>query len=233
MQLVAPDILEAAVKDEGLSLALSVTFLLIGALLWFVGGLTHRFWVVLGATVIAGVVGLFVGKRFDMQPLVAGLLLAVSIGALALSLFRVMLFIASGSAVLWLAGAVAPSWDEPIACFLAGGLLGIAMYQVCVIMLSSFGGTLLMTYSGLLLASRFGKVDVVGLANKHGPMLNWGVGTVTVLGMLVQFLIHRRRKNGGQGQEDDEEKESRQRSKKSDKSPSLWARVMGGQRKAG
>src|SRR5437763_1479725 len=108
MQLVAPDILEAAV---GLSPALSITGLLIGALLWFVGGLTHRFWVVLGATVIAGVVGLFVGKRFDMQPLVAGLLLAVSIGALSLSLFRIVLFLASGSAVLWLASTIAPSWD--------------------------------------------------------------------------------------------------------------------------
>src|SRR2546430_10724323 len=122
MQLVAPDILEAAV---GLSPALCVTGFLVGALLWFVGGLTHRFWVVLGGTLIAGVVGLFVGKRFDMQPLVAGLLLAVSVGALSLALFRVVLFVASGGAVLWLAGAIAPSWDEPIACFLAAGTPGL------------------------------------------------------------------------------------------------------------
>src|SRR5205823_2111826 len=117
----------------------------------------------------------------SMQPLVAGLLFAVSVGALALAWFRILLFIASGSAVLWLATAVAPSWDEPIACFLAGGLLGIALYQVCVIALSSFGGTLLMSYSGLLLAQSFASVNVVDLANKLGPLLNWGVGTVTVL----------------------------------------------------
>jgi MFS family permease len=233
MQLVAPDILDAAV---GLSPALCVTGFLIGALLWFVGGLTHRFWVVLGSTLIAGIVGLFVGKRFDMQPLVAGLLLAVSIGALALALFRIVLFIASGSAVLWLAGAVAPSWDEPIACFLAGGLLGIAMYNMCVIALSSFGGTLLMSYSGLLLASAWGNADVVALAEKHGPLLDWGVGTVTVLGILVQFLIQRRRKaRAKQAKADEQEElmeETRTRTRRPEKKPSLWERVMG-QRKAG
>ena len=230
MQLVAPDILEAAV---GLSPTLTVTSLLVGVLLWFAGGLTHRFWVVLGATLIAGVVGLFVGKRFDMQPLVAGLLLAVAVGALSLSLFRIVLFLASGSAVMWLAGAVAPSWDEPIACFLAGGLLGIAMYQTCVIALSSFAGTLLMSYSGLLLTASFGKVDVVALSGKHGALLNWGVGTVTVLGVLVQFLIQRRRKSSGKKEEIVDEEEAKPRPKKPEKKASLWERVTGGQRKAG
>jgi hypothetical protein len=233
MQLVAPDILEVAV---GMSPALCVTTFLIGALLWFVGGLTHRFWVVLGATLIAGVVGLFVGKRFDMQPLVAGLLLAVSIGALALALFRITLFLASGSAVLWLAGAIAPSWDEPIACFLAGGLLGIALYNPCVIALSSFGGTLLMTYSGLLLAEAFGKADVVGLAIRQAPLLNWAVGTLSVLGILVQFLIQRRRSAAKQKkvpEEDEGKEEPKPKAKKPEKKPSLWERVMGGRRKAG
>jgi MFS family permease len=228
MQLVAPDILDAAV---GLSPALTVTGLLVGAMLWFIGGLTHRFWVVLGSTLIAGVVGLFVGKRFDMQPLVAGLLLAVSVGALALALFRVLLFLASGSAVLWLAGAVAPSWDEPIACFLAGGLLGIALYNVCVIALSSFGGTLLMSYSGLVLASTFGKVDAVSVAVKHAPLLNWGVGTATVMGILVQFLILRRRGKKPKEAEHQEE-EPAPKPKKPEKRPSFWGR-MTGQRQAG
>jgi hypothetical protein len=228
MQLVAPDILEAAVD---LSPALAVTALLIGALLWFVGGLTHRFWVVLGSTLIAGVVGLFVGKRFDMQPLVAGLLLAVSVGALALALFRVLLFIAAGSAIVWLAGIVAPSWDEPIACFLAGGLLGIALYNMCVIALSSFGGTLLMSYSGLLVAARFGNVDAVGLAVKHAPLLNWGLGTATVMGILVQFLILRRRKRQPKEAEHHEE-EKAPKPKKPERPPSLWERMIG-QRKAG
>jgi hypothetical protein len=228
MQLVAPDILEAAV---GLSPALAISGLLIGALLWVVGGLTHRFWVVLGSTLIAGVVGLFVGKRFDMQPLVAGLLLAVSVGALALALFRVMLFIAAGSAVTWLAGAVVPSWDEPIACFLAGGLLGIALYKVCVVALSSFGGTLLMSYSGLLMAESFGKVDVVTLADKNSVLLNWGVGTVTVVGVLMQLVIQRRTKKSQKGEDDEEE--SKSKTKHSDKRLTLWERVTGNQRKAG
>ena len=219
MQLVAPDILDAAV---GISPALSVTAFLVGALLWFMGGITHRFWVVLGSTVIAGVVGLFVGKRFDMQPLVAGLLLAISVGALALSLFRVVLFVAAGSAVVWLAGTVASSWVEPIACFLAGGLLGIALYKVCVVALSSLAGTLLMSYSGLLLANSFGKVDVVDLSNKHGPLLSWGVGTATILGVLVQFLIVRRGKKKPKEEKDGGEKDEGKKAKKSEKASSLW-----------
>lgn len=223
MQLVAPDILGAA---DGLSPALTVTGFLIGALLWFVGGLTHRFWVVLGGTVIAGVVGLFVGDRFSLQPLVAGLLFAVSVGALALAWFRIMLFVASGSAIVWLAGAIAPSWDEPIACFLAGGLLGIALYQPCVIALSSFGGTLLMSYCGLLLYSTFGKINVTDLATKHAPLLNWGVGTVTVLGVLVQFLIQRRRKKPAK-KEEPEEEEEKPRKKAEKKSSSFWGRKAG------
>ncbi len=231
MQLVAPDILDAAV---GLEPALSITCLLVGALLWFVGGLTHRFWVVLGATLIAGVVGLFVGKQYEMQPLAAGLLLAVSIGALSLALFRIVLFIATGSSVVWLASAIAPSWEEPIACFLAGGLLGIALYQPCVIALSSFGGTLLMSYSGLLLTASFSNVNVVALATKHGPLLNWGVGTVTVLGILVQFLIQRRRKNGGKKKDKGAaEEEAPPKPKKAEKKPTIWERMTGGIRKAG
>jgi hypothetical protein len=230
MQLVAPDILEAAV---GLSPALSITAFLIGALLWIVGGLTHRFWVVLGGTLIAGVVGLFVGKRFDMQPLVAGLLLAVSVGALALALFRVALFVAVGSAVVWLASAAAPSWDEPIACFLAGGLLGIALYKPCVIVMSSLAGTLLMSYSGLVLTASFGKVDVVELANRYATLMSWGVGAVAVLGVGVQFLIGRRSKKSKSDKDEDKD-ESKSKSKKGDKKVSLWERVIGGgQRKAG
>jgi hypothetical protein len=232
MQLVAPDILESVV---GLSPGLAVTGLSVGALLWFVGGLTHRFWVVLGGTVIAGVVGLFIGKHFveQMPPVVLGLLLAVSVGALALALFRVVLFIASGAAVMWLAGTIVPSWDEPIACFLAGGLLGIALYKPCIIALSSFGGTLLMSYSGLLLASSFGKVDVVALAAKQTPMLNWSVGTVTVLGVLVQFLILRRGRGSKKGAEKEEEEEPKPKKKGAEKrSSSLWERVVG-ERKAG
>ena len=77
MQLLAPDILEEA---RGLSPLLSGTGLGIGFLLWSFGGRTHRFWLAMSVTLTAGLLGLTLGKQYGMQPLVAGLLLAVSAG---------------------------------------------------------------------------------------------------------------------------------------------------------
>ena len=103
-----------------------------------------------------GVLGLHFGAAYDMQPLVAGLLLAVAAGALALSLARVVLFVIGGAACVWLAHAAGPVLDEPAVCFLVGGLLGVLLYKVWVTALSSLAGTLLLAYSilGLLGGAR-------------------------------------------------------------------------------
>jgi hypothetical protein len=233
MQLVDAGILEAAV---GLSVPLCAGGLLIGVLLWIAGGLMHRFWVVVGATVLAGVAGMYWGKQYDMQPLVAGLLVAVSVGSLALALFRIALFLVSGLTVAWVASVLAPSWNESIACFFAGGLLGIALYRLCVIVLASFAGTLLIGYSGLVLASTFGNVDVVALADKQAPLMNWAVGAVTVLGVLVQIILHRRRKAAlyARAEEDEWLEERRERrERRLQRKASWWNKVAGSERKAG
>src|SRR6185312_5115715 len=109
MQLLAPDILEEA---RGLSPFLSGAGLSLGFLLWSLGGRTHRFWLAMSVTLTAGLLGLTYGKEYGMQPLVAGLLLAISAGALALSLVRILLFAAGGIAALALVQAIAPGWDE-------------------------------------------------------------------------------------------------------------------------
>jgi hypothetical protein len=229
MQLIAPDILAEAV---GLSPLACGVFFLIGALLWFVGGLGHRFWVVLAATLIAGVVGLYHGPSYGMKPLVAGLLLAVAIGSLALALFRILLFIASGFAVMWLTGAIFPSWSEQIACFLAGGLLGIAMFRICVTALTSFGGTLVMGYSGLSLAS-FASVDVVKLVEERQALCNWSVAALTVVGMLVQFLIQRRRGSAVAKLEDNGESDEKKSKKEKKEKKAESASWLGWLRQAG
>src|SRR5262249_60226507 len=93
MKILAPDILEEA---RTLSPILSGAGLLIGFLLWSLGGRTHRFWLAMIVTLAAGLLGLAHGKQFGMQPLVAGVLLAVSAGGLALSLGRILLFSGGG-----------------------------------------------------------------------------------------------------------------------------------------
>lgn len=191
MQLLAPDILEEA---KLLSPYLSGAGLFLGFLLWSVGGRTHRFWLAMSVTLSAGLLGLTLGKQYGMQPLVAGLLLAVSAGALALSLVRILLFAAGGLAALGLMHTLAPVWDEPIAVFLVGGLIGVFLYRFWIVTFSSAIGSLLMAYSGLALFDQLHMVDSVAWTQKNGPLLNWGFAALVVLGILVQFLLGRQRK---------------------------------------
>lgn len=190
MQLLAPDILEEA---RLLSPFLSGAGLAIGLLLWSLGGWTHRFWLAMSVTLSAGLLGLALGKDYGMQPLVAGLLLAVSAGALALSLVRILLFAAGGLAALGLLHAIAPGWDEPIAVFLVGGLIGVFLYRFWIMTFSSLIGGLLMAYSALALCDRLHMVDGIAWTRENGPLLNWGCAALIVLGVLVQFLLERRR----------------------------------------
>lgn len=195
MHLLAPDILEEA---RTLSPYLSGAGLFIGFLLWSLGGRTHRFWLAMSVTLSAGLLGLTLGKQYGMQPLVAGLLLAVSAGALALSLVRILLFAAGGLAALSLMHHLAPVWDEPIAVFLVGGLIGVLLYRFWIVTFSSVIGTLLMAYSALALCDRLHMVDSVAWTGKNGPLLNWGCASLLVLGILVQFLLERRRRRKAQ-----------------------------------
>src|SRR2546421_652405 len=87
MQLLAPDILEEAGE---ISVAVTAASFAIGFLLWLLGWRGHRFWIVLAATIGAGVVGLYAAPAHRTHPLLAGLLLAVAAGALALALVRVI-----------------------------------------------------------------------------------------------------------------------------------------------
>jgi hypothetical protein len=190
MQLLAPDIL---VEARELSPLLSGAGLSIGFLLWSFGGRTHRFWLAMSVTLAAGLLGLTFGKQYGMQPLVAGLLLAVSAGALALSLVRILLFVAGGLAALGMMNTLASTCDEPIAVFLVGGLAGVLLYRFWIITFSSLIGALLMAYSALALFDRLHMVDSVAWTRKNGPLLNWGFAALIVLGIVVQFLLERRR----------------------------------------
>jgi hypothetical protein len=150
-----------------------------------------------------------------MQPLVAGLLLAVAAGALALSLMRILLFVVVGLASWWLVRWVAPTWDEPLACFLAGGLLGVVLFRVWVTTLACLLGSLLMIYSGLCLADRFGRLDVTAFARQNGPLLNWAVAVSTLMGILFQYLmLYRSSKKKVEPEEEEEEAPPRRKKPK-------------------
>src|SRR5215469_16276148 len=80
MHIVSPDILSEAI---GFSPAISGSTFVLGLLLWLLGWRGHRFWIVLIATVAAGIVGLYSGPAHATQPVLAGLLLAVAGGVMA------------------------------------------------------------------------------------------------------------------------------------------------------
>jgi hypothetical protein len=188
MRLVAPDILA---ELRGLSAVLCGVGMGLGFMVWVLGWRAHRFWIVMATTVLAGIFGLFSLRTPGVQPMVVGLLLAITAGTLALPLAKVLAFAAGGSAGWMLARSVAPAWEEPLISFFAGGLTGVLLFRFWMMTLTSLAGTLIMGYAGLCLADRLGKVDAVTLAEKSSALLNWVCVGVGLLGLVVQYLVER------------------------------------------
>ncbi len=190
MQVVAVDILEQA---RGISTGLSGAVLAVGFLVWLLGWRGHRFWIVLASTVAAGTLGLFSGQVHGAQPVLAGLLLAVAAGALALALVRLVAFAAAGAAAWVLVHALVPHWDQPLVCIVVGGLIGLLLFRVWTMVLTSVAGTLLMAYSGLCLADRLGNLDMIDLATRRGLLLNCACGGTAIVGVVAQYFLERRK----------------------------------------
>jgi hypothetical protein len=191
LKLLAPDVLELT---RSLTPLVSGSVFGVGLFLWVLGAASHRFWLVLLVTLAAGVAGLQVGPYYDIQPLVAGLLFALAAGAMALSLVRVMLFLMGGVMVLALMRGLNIAWNEPF-LFVCGGLSGVLLYRWWMTVMSAFVGSLFMIYAGLSLADHLGYLQCVPWADRNAGLLNWGVVLLTVVGVLVQFLLTRRRKS--------------------------------------
>jgi hypothetical protein len=192
--MFAPDLLTDA---RGLSVPLCSAGLVIGAALWLLGWRSHRFWVVLITTVLGGLYGLAEGATFRAQPLVAAVLLAIAAGVLALALVRLVAFAAGGFAFLAAAQSLGPSADQALTFFLAGGLMGLLLFRLWVMALTSLGGTLLMGYSGLCLADSLAKIDAAAWATRNASALNWGCGVAALVGVALQLILNRKKADSG------------------------------------
>src|ERR1043166_5271881 len=118
MYLIATDILADLC---GLWLGLLIALTPVGAMLWLLGWWSHRFWIVLAATVLAGVFGLLEASTWKAQPIVVAILLAIAAGVLALALVRVITFLAGGFAGVYLVQLTFPAWQQQVICFLIAG----------------------------------------------------------------------------------------------------------------
>jgi hypothetical protein len=223
MQILAPDILTDA---RGLSSALHVMGLIVGLALWLLGWRNHRFWVVLVTTVSAGTYGLAEGPTLHAHPLVAAALLAFAAGVLALSMVRLVAFAAGGFVGLVVVQTLAPTWDQPLVAFVGGGLLGHFLFRLWMMALTSFCGTLLMSYTGLCLADRLGKLDAVAWTQQRTQILNWLCGAAAALGFFVQFVLERR--FGGKADSKKAKPPSSKGGEKKDKPPEKpsWGQIL-------
>lgn len=184
MQLIVPDILSAA---RGLSPGASGFLLLIGLLLWSMGWRWHKFWVVFGITLGAGLIGLGMGQGSGSQVMVVGVLLAVAAGMLALELARLLAFFTGGVAAWAAAQSVLPQAQELWAVFLSGGLFGVVLYQLWTMLMTSLLGVIVTWHAGFVLAEQFMPgFDAAKWVGDHLAALNGGVIAVAIMGVIVQ-----------------------------------------------
>jgi hypothetical protein len=208
MQLLAPDILAEA---RGLTAAMSGTICVLGIALWLFGWRWHRFWIVAGITLAAGLIGLNAGRTTGgTQVMAVGILLAVAAGMMALELAKVVAFIAGGIGA-WLAVQwVLPQAQELWAVFLSGGIMSLLLYRLWTMLLTSLFGTLLAGHSALLLLEPAFKFDAVAYTTEHMGVLNGIVVGLVILGILLQVAA---------SPDESEDEEPGERDEKPEKKP--------------
>lgn len=191
MQLLAPDILMEA---RGFSADISAGGLALGFLLWISGWHWRRFWIVLTATVSAGILGIATAPLHGLRPLLGGVLAGLAAGVLALALAQVVLFVAAGlAACIVVRLTLPPDWNAPLGWFLAGGTAGLFLSRFWTMIGTSFAGTVVMGYSLLCLLDRLGRLDAIALAEQQGMLLNNVCWSVALAGFILQWLLDRRR----------------------------------------
>jgi hypothetical protein len=168
---------------------MSGTICVLGVALWLFGWRWHRFWIVAGITLAAGLLGLNAGRaQGGTQIMAVGILLAVAAGMMALELAKVFAFVAGGCGA-WLAVQwVFPQAQELWAVFLSGGLFGLLLYRVWTMLLTSLAGVLLAGHAGLLLWEQAFRLDSVAWATANQAALNGLTVGLTVLGILLQAV---------------------------------------------
>ena len=190
MHIIATDILSDLC---GLSLGLLIALVPIGLMLWLLGWWSHRFWIVLATTVIAGVVGLLEATAWHVQPIVAAVLLAVAAGVLALALVRVITFAAGGLAGVYLVQLAYPAWQQHVICFLISGLLCLLLFRWFFMVLTSLLGASLLAYGTLALLNYHEILDAISWSDENAKLLSILCGTATLFGFAFQFYFDRRR----------------------------------------
>jgi len=200
MSIIASDILADVC---GLSLGLLIALLPVGLLLWLLGWWSHRFWIVLAATVTAGVFGLLEAGAWKVQPIVIAVLLAIAAGVLALALVRVITFTAAGLVAVYLVHFIFPTLNQQVVCFLIGGLLGLLLFRWFFMATTSFAGSVLLAYGTLALLHYREIIDAVAWSDENSLLLTIACGVAALFGFAFQFFVERRQQRKRRDHDED------------------------------
>ena len=184
MQLILPEVLSAA---HGLSFGAAGFLGLLGVLLWALGWRWHRFWIVFGMTLAAGILGMQAGHAAGgRQVLIVGVLLAVSAGMLALEAAKLLAFVTGGVAAWVGVQSLYPAAQELWAVFLCGGLLGVVLYRLWTMLTMSLIGVLISSHAWLILIQETAKPNLVEWVQTQAPALNGVVIALALIGVYLQ-----------------------------------------------
>ncbi len=210
MHLVASDILYDA---HGLSVTACIIGIVLGVVLGLTGWLARRFWVVLGATLGGGLAGLLYGRSYDIQPMVAGLALALTSGILAVFLIRFIVYVTVAFTCLFAVHMKFPQVDYPGLVLLVGGLFGLYLYRFWIMSITATLGGLLTVYSVVCLMDGLSTRDIVDWAERNANLLNLSCAGAIAALVFVQFFIDQKIqgwkqawKGGGKGSDHDKDK---------------------------
>jgi hypothetical protein len=190
MSIIAIDILTDLC---GLSLGLLIALVPVGLMLWLWGWWSHRFWIVLTTTVMAGVVGLLEASTWRAQPIVVAVLLAIAAGVLALALVRVITFAAGGLAGVYLIQFAFPTLQQPALCFLVSGLVCLLLFRWFFMILTSLLGVAFIGYGALAILHYYELLDAITWSEGNGTLLTAVCAATSLFGFAFQFLCERRR----------------------------------------
>jgi hypothetical protein len=199
MQVVTTDLLTDMC---GLSPLLNAVIAAAGLVLCLFGWWSHRFWIVLAATVAAGVLGLSQAAALRTPALPVAVLMSLAAGVLALSLIRVAVFLAAGLSFVLICQQCLPTLNQPVIVFLTGGLVCHVLFRLCLTTLTSLAGAVLLLYPGLALVHKYAGVDVLGLSERTPGMFNWGCLLLAGAGFTFQVYCHRRALRRQEGEEE-------------------------------
>lgn len=158
-----------------------------GGLLIVTGWRWHRFWFSWAVTLAGGLWGLANAQRYQLSPVLAGVLAAIGCGCVALALTRLVVFVAGGWLCWQTVRLAASAWANGLVCFLVGGILSSLLFRLVVRLVTGGVGVWLLATALHWLSVR-GEEMVWQIAwpDLQGKPLGWCWLGATLLAAMVQ-----------------------------------------------